>query len=112
MGIKYEASNQNIIVRGNPTTTKSLNLYSPGAYTIRFVWYPIGVIKLAEAPKQTAIRNALVGSITSTDEILIKWLAKSIAKGVRIIATAAFEINAEIINVTAYNIDITALACI
>ena len=57
------ATIQKIIVSGKPTIKKSLNLYWPGAKTIKLVWYPIGVIKLADAPKQTAIRKALVGSI-------------------------------------------------
>jgi hypothetical protein len=26
------------------------NIHPPGPYTIRFVWYPVGVIKLALAP--------------------------------------------------------------
>ena len=53
---------QKINVNGRPTYIKSFILYSPGAYTIKFVWYPMGVIKLLDAPKQIATKNGF-GSI-------------------------------------------------
>ena len=70
--MKYAAKIQKIMVSGKPDITKSLNLYCPGAYTIKFVWYPIGVIKLADAPKQIAIKKALVGSNISFGETFMK----------------------------------------
>ena len=59
-------------------------------------------MKLFEAPKQIAIKNGL-GSIPSSDAIYIPI-------GAKIIATAALEINADVINVKKYNIEITAIA--
>jgi len=58
--IKLNTVTQTIIykiVRGKPILKKSLKEYPPGPKTIRFVWYPIGVIKLAAAPKQTTKIN-------------------------------------------------------
>ena len=83
-----------MILKGNPALIKSKNLYCPGPYTIRLVWYPTGVIKLLEAPKHTATINGL-GSIW-------RWVDKAIAIGVITIAIALFETNADKINVTKY----------
>ena len=87
-GINIIATIQNIIVNGNPSNTKSLNLYCPGAKTIIFVWYPMGVIKLAEAPKQIAIKNGSWLTPILTDN--------AIAIGGSTTATAAFDKNDEI----------------
>ena len=53
-------------------------------------------MKLAEAPKQIAIKKALVGSIGISRFISTKYCAKIIDKGERIIATAALETKAEV----------------
>jgi len=112
LGIKNVAIIQNIIVKGNPKIKKSLNLYWPGAKTIRLVWYPIGVMKLVDAPKQIAIKNAFVGSTNNVVSSVIKWSPKLIASGDKIIATAALEIKADVIKVKKYSIDITAIICL
>ena len=83
---------QNIKFKGNPIYMKSFILYCPGANTIRLVWYPIGVIKQADAPKHIAIKNGL-GSDPIPNEM-------EIAIGVRMIATAAFDINGVKVKVT------------
>ena len=51
------------MLNGSPALIKSINLYCPGPNTIKFVWYPIGVMKLAEAPKHTAIKKGLGSTI-------------------------------------------------
>ena len=63
-----------------------MNLYWPGPKTIKFVWYPIGVIKLAEAPKHIAIRKALVGSTAAAKSVDWKCSDNKIAKVDKIIA--------------------------
>ena len=63
-----------------------------------FVWYPIGVIKLADAPKHTATNRGLE-SIPTDDEI-------DNAIGTNIMATAALEKKAESTNVNKYKIEI------
>ena len=57
-------------------------------------------MKLADAPKHIAIKNALVGSKGISRFIFIKYCANKIDKGESIIATAAFDIKAEVIKVT------------
>ena len=91
------AITQKIIVSGAPIIKKSLNRYLPGANTIKLVWYPMGVIKLAEAPKHIATKNGR----GSTPKIS----AKINPIGVIITATAAFDISADKIKVTKYKID-------
>ena len=76
---------------------------------MRLVWYPIGVIKLAEAPKHMAIKNARVGSIA---KLAKKYWPRIIARGDKIIATAAFDTNADVINVIKYKIETTLVAWI
>ena len=88
---------QKISVSGAPMIRKSLNRYLPGANTIKLVWYPIGVIKLADAPKHIATKNGR----GSTPKIS----ANINPIGVIITATAAFDISADKINVTKYKID-------
>ena len=95
------------MVKGNPAIKKSLNLYWPGPKTMRLVWYPMGVIKLAEAPKHIDIRKALVGSRAISGLVIWKWFDSNIARGDRIIATAAFDMNADVIKVIKYKIEIT-----
>ena len=84
-------------VSGAPIIRKSLNLYLPGANTIKLVWYPIGVIKLADAAKHIATKNGR----GSTPKIS----ANINPIGVIITATAELEINADRIKVTKYKID-------
>ena len=83
MGIKPIAKIQNVTDKGRPTFKKSENLYPPGPYTIRFVWYPTGVLKDAEAAKQTA-------KIKGRESIPI-WLVTAITIGVIIMAVAVLE---------------------
>ena len=83
---------QNINESGSPILTKSIKRYCPGANTIRFVWYPTGVIKQVDAPNAIATKNGL-GS-TSKPTSFDKTLAKVIANGTIMTPIATLEINA------------------
>ena len=64
-------------------------------------------MKLADAPKQIAIKNAFVGSI---EKLTAKYCPRIKASGDKIIATAALDINADVKKVTKYNIETTLRA--
>ena len=66
----------------------------------------MGVIKLAEAPKQIAIMKHLVGSGPGSNNPFIYASPILSAIGVKIIATAALDINADAIKVMRYKIAI------
>ena len=65
--IKAGTVNDIISVNPAPYFAISKNLYLPGPYTIKFVWYPIGVKKDWLTPNKTSIINAL-GEMSKTLE--------------------------------------------
>ena len=90
---------QKIKFNGSPVLIKSENRYLPGPNTMRFVWYPIGVMKQVDAPQQMANINGL-GSILNS-------CAAIMAMEVNMIAADLANITAENKTVTRYNIEIT-----
>lgn len=84
-GIIRDAINQKMIFSGVPTLRKSENLNCPTLYIIVFVWYPTGVIKLAEEPNIIAIKKG-----RGSTPIII---AAFIAIGARRTAVALFDID-------------------
>ena len=94
-GTKIVVIAQHIILKGRPAFMKSINLYPPMLWTIRFVWYPMGVEKLAEAAIHTVIKKG-IGSIP-------KLLAMARATGNANAAAALLVMNSVTIAVTKYN---------
>ena len=78
---------QSKITSGTPAFTKSLNLYSPGPITRRFVWYPIGEAKEQFAAKMTVIANVEANCVCISG-VVANFSARLIAIGVKRIAHA------------------------
>mmetsp|Transcript_51532 Transcript_51532/g.128267 ORF Transcript_51532/g.128267 Transcript_51532/m.128267 type:complete len:213 (-) Transcript_51532:721-1359(-) len=57
VGIKRHTHTMKTVLRGTPILEKSENLYPPGAHTIMLVWYPMGVMKEADAATMMHIRK-------------------------------------------------------